>query len=142
LALMALEDCALEGRAVVDIGTGSGILAIAALHLGASRVIGADIDVSALATARENLGLNGATAELVCGSANALADSVADVTVANMNGTVLLAIFDDLVRITRRHGQLILTGFPVSESEAFMQQLSQGQLFELQKWSCLAARVS
>src|SRR6478752_10279574 len=59
LALMALEECTRPGSRVVDVGTGSGILAIAALLLGAEWAVGVDSDEAALGVARENHRLNG-----------------------------------------------------------------------------------
>lgn len=59
LCLLALEDCLQPGQRVLDVGTGSGILAIAAVKLGATHVIAIDIDDIALGVARENLARNG-----------------------------------------------------------------------------------
>jgi ribosomal protein L11 methyltransferase len=140
--MTALEECDLEARTVVDIGTGSGILAIAALRLGAFSAIGVDLDFDALATARQNFDLNGRAWTLVCGSADALGSACADVTVANISGTVLLSIFDDLLRITHRPGRLILTGFSKSESIGFKELLPNGEVREADGWSCLSVSLS
>ncbi len=140
LALLALEGCVRPGCTVVDIGTGPGILAIAALHLGATRSIGLDIDCAGLLSARENFDLNALTPQLICGSADSLADASSDVTVANISATVLLSIWDDFLRITRRPGCLIVTGFPKAESQRISDLLPGAKLFELEGWSCLAGR--
>ncbi len=64
LALMALEKCVTPGCTVVDVGTGSGILAIASLRLGAARAFGIDPDEAAIPAACENFSLNGLPAQL------------------------------------------------------------------------------
>ena len=64
LALRALEECVTADSRVIDVGTGSGILAIAAVRLGAASAIGVDINEASLHTARENFLLNDLTPKL------------------------------------------------------------------------------
>lgn len=90
LALAALEQCVAAGCRVIDVGTGSGILAIAALLSGAASAVGLDPDEMALGVARENHRLNDRSPLLAAGSAECLADGCADITVANISATVLL----------------------------------------------------
>lgn len=142
LALRALEECVTAGSRVIDIGTGSGILAIAAVRLGAAFAAGFDVDESSLHVARENSLLNDLTPLFVAGSADAVADGWADITVANLNGTVLLSILDELVRITRENGWLILTGFSGAEVAAFQTHFSRATVSEMDEWRCIAASVS
>jgi ribosomal protein L11 methyltransferase len=137
MALLALEECLAPGDRVVDIGTGSAILAIAALRLGAGLAAGADLDEAALQAARENFQLNGLDPLLVVGSADAFADASADVVIANISGTVLLSILDDLVRIVRSGGHLILTGFTEYELPAFQSIWPEGKVLALNEWRCL-----
>jgi ribosomal protein L11 methyltransferase len=141
LALAALEKCVTAGSRVVDAGTGSGILAIAALRLGAASAVGVDIDEAALAAAKENFELNALRPVLVAGSADCVMDACADVTVANMNATVLLSILDELTRITRPGGWLILTGFVESEAAAFTTNFPSAQLLANGEWRCAMVRI-
>ena len=142
LALAALERLVRTDTTLIDIGAGSGILAIAALRLGAARAIGLDPDEAALQTARENFALNAFEPLLIAGSADCIASGTADIAIANINATVLLSIFDDLLRITKRNGHLILTGFPEPELAPFQQLLPGAQPSSLSGWSCLTATPS
>ncbi|MGI9070132.1 MAG: 50S ribosomal protein L11 methyltransferase [Bryobacteraceae bacterium] len=142
LALRALEECVTADSRVIDVGTGSGILAIAAVRLSAALAIGMDIDEASLETARENFRLNDLTPRVVAGSAEAVADRWADVTVANINGTVLLAILDELLRITRANGWLILTGFAEEEVSAFERYFPISKVLAEEEWRCVIVTVS
>jgi ribosomal protein L11 methyltransferase len=142
LALRALEECVTPCLRVIDIGTGSGILSIAAVRLGAALAIGMDVDEASLQAARENFILNDLTPHLVVGSADASADAWADVTVANISGTVLLSMLDELLRITRANGWLILTGFPEEELPALEAYFPGATVSRMNGWSCLVANVS
>jgi ribosomal protein L11 methyltransferase len=141
LALRALEGCITSASRVVDMGTGSGILAIAAVRLGAVSVIGFDADQASLQAARENFLLNDVTPLLVAGSADAAADGWADITVANISGTVLLSILEDLVRITRANGWLILTGFTEAELSVFQTYFPRATVSLMNEWRCVVANL-
>jgi len=134
MALAALERCA-AGETVADIGTGSGLLAIAAVRLGARLAIGIDIDEAALGAARENFSLNHLTSLLVAGSVDCVRDGWAAVTVANISGTVLLSIADELLRISG--GRLILTGFTEEELSTIKQVFGSGEVTSCGQWRCL-----
>jgi ribosomal protein L11 methyltransferase len=144
LALMALEEIVRPGSRVVDVGTGSGILAIAALLLGAASAVGLDPDEAALRVAHENHRLNGLAARLVAGSAECLADGSANITVANISATVLLFLGDELLRMTAAGGRLILTGFAESELAAIEQNFpaTDSRIFQSGEWSCLSLQLS
>jgi ribosomal protein L11 methyltransferase len=141
LALESLERCAAHASVVVDIGTGSGILAITALRLGAKIAVGVDMDLPSLATARQNFALNELPANVVMGSADCIASEVAGVVVANISGTVLLAIADELLRIVKTGGWLILTGFPESELAVVKGLFGAGEVSQINEWRCLTLRI-
>ena len=142
LALRALEQCVMPGSRVIDVGTGSGILAIAGLKLGAALAIGIDIDEASLQAARENFLLNDLIPRLAAGSAEAVADAWADVTAANISGTVLLSMLHELLRITRANGRLILTGFAEEECPALEPCFPRAIVSRMNEWRCLIANVS
>jgi ribosomal protein L11 methyltransferase len=142
LSLAALEEVVWAGARVLDIGTGSGILAIAALRLGAGSAFGVDTDGEALHVARDNFRLNGLEPTLITGNTDCLAAACADVVIANISGTVLLSIFDDLLRITRPDAQIILSGFTENELWRFLHLLPGASVTALNEWRCVSAKLS
>ena len=140
LVLEALERHIAPGMKVLDVGTGSGILSIAAWQLGAGFALGIDPDADALPAARENFAWNGLAPSLTAGFADCVADAWADVTATNISGTVLLSILDDLLRVTRPDGFLILSGFVDDEAQAFLHLFPDAEQTTREGWSCLAAR--
>ncbi len=112
LCLAALQQIGLEGRTVIDVGTGSGVLAIAASLLGAANVIGIDDDPDAMLAARENLALNPrARVTLRAGDLHDARAAWADVVLANLTGGLLISAAGQLRLLTGDGGRLILSGF-------------------------------
>ena len=112
LCLGALQrvDCA--GARVLDVGTGSGVLAIAAGVLGAVHALGIDDDPDAVQAARENVALNAAaTVEIRVADLRTLPDERFDVVLANLTGGLLVQTADRLQAFAGRGGTLILSGF-------------------------------
>ena len=137
LALQLLERVVVQGDVVADVGTGSGILALAALRLGASRAAALDTDEAALQVARENAELNGLRLELIAGSADCVRSDFADVLVANINSSVLLAMKDQLHRIVKPGKVSILTGFPQNELAAMRTAFAAHEVLEQDGWGAL-----
>src|SRR5687767_14729166 len=116
LCLAALQRVALAGLTVLDIGTGSGVLAIAASRLGAGDVTGLDDDADAIQAAWENLALNpGAIVSLIVGDLRSTELRPADVILANLTGSLLIASVERLRKLTNAHGRLVLSGFQTHE---------------------------
>jgi len=99
-------------RACLDVGTGSGILALAALELGAERAHGTDVDSGALAIARANAEKNGLALTL---SEEIPGEQRFDLVVANVLGAALLDLAPALVRALDNGGTLLLSGIRESE---------------------------
>ncbi len=115
LCLSELDSMALDGQCVVDYGCGSGILAVAALRLGASTALGVDNDPQALAATRDNANRNGilATALEVAlpGAYDRLAWSQrSDVVIANILAGPLVELADTLLGLLKPGGTLLLSG--------------------------------
>jgi ribosomal protein L11 methyltransferase len=123
LCLAALQTIDLTDLTVLDVGTGSGVLAIAADLLGAARAIGIDYDADAIQSARENLELNPeadrVTFETVDLAARAL--PIADVVTANLTGALLVRSAAALLAAVRRGGTLILSGIQSHERDEVRQ---------------------
>jgi ribosomal protein L11 methyltransferase len=101
---------------VLDVGTGSGVLAIAASRLGAASVRACDDDQDAIQAAWENLALNpGAVVTMLVGDLRTLQLEPAHVVLANITGGLLIATATRLLSLTAAHGHLILSGFQVHE---------------------------
>jgi ribosomal protein L11 methyltransferase len=109
LCLTALQQLDLAGASVLDIGTGSGVLAIAAKRLGAATVLGIDDDPDAIAAARDSLALNPGV-DVTLGVVDLRHSHLrpADVVTANLTGGLLVSTAPLLRSLGRR---LILSGF-------------------------------
>jgi ribosomal protein L11 methyltransferase len=112
LALCLLEEVISGGESVVDIGTGSGILAIAAARLGANKVVATDIDKTVIPIAQENACINGVEGriEVVEGNAFESLSGRYDVIVVNILAKVILPIIPDCPKYLNANGLLILSG--------------------------------
>ena len=107
LCLAALQSIDLHGKSVLDVGTGSGLLAIAAVKLGASRAIGTDDDADALQAAKDNLEPNHVTSvELVVSDVMNDPLPAADVVVANITGTLIVRAASRLLAAMRPRRRL------------------------------------
>ncbi|MBR3211933.1 MAG: 50S ribosomal protein L11 methyltransferase [Firmicutes bacterium] len=112
LAIRMLEKYLKPGDSVLDIGTGSGILSIAAAKLGAAEVLGVDIDRDAVDVANENIGANGVsgTVRAVYGDLAAGLDRSADIVVANLLADLVVRFSADAFRHTVPGGMFISSG--------------------------------
>jgi len=103
---------------VIDYGCGSGILAIAALKLGAARALGTDTDPQALTVSHENAERNQVTARLALCLPDALpADASADVVLANILAGPLVQLAPRLTALVRPDGRLILSGLLANQAD-------------------------
>jgi ribosomal protein L11 methyltransferase len=118
LCLAALQSLDLRDKVVLDVGTGSGVLAIAAAALGAASALGIDDDPDAIAAAGENLEFNKvANVEFVVGDLMQDSLPAADVVVANLTGAMLIRAAAPLTQAVRSGGVLILSGIMASEGD-------------------------
>jgi ribosomal protein L11 methyltransferase len=118
LCLKIFEDTAWQGRSVFDVGTGSGILSIAAARLGAGPIRAVDVDEVAIRVAEENFARNGLTAiNTAVGSADAAGGRQWQVVVANILAHILIDLMPHLAAALAPGGRLLLSGM-IAEQEA------------------------
>jgi len=119
LCLRALGGLDVRGRRVLDIGTGSGVLALAASLAGAAAVTGVDIDGDAIAAARRSAALNPHIPPVVLAVADVADDGPAvDLVLANLTGAMLRRDAGHLARRVAAEGRLIISGFMADERAA------------------------
>ena len=127
-ALTLLSRLLQPGDRVIDLGSGSGILAIAAIKLGAARAIGIEIDPEANEVAARNAARNGVSdrVEFLEGDAATLAPLVgpADVLLSNILRAVNTALLPVIIRALRPGGSAIFSGMEQPEAEEFRQTLT------------------
>jgi ribosomal protein L11 methyltransferase len=132
LCLAALQDLELEARTVLDIGTGSGVLAIAAIALGAARAIGIDTDADALQAADENVVLNGMSERVrlrVADFRTPAFPDLGDIVTANLTGPMLATSAQELIACTVPGGTLVLSGFVVAERDIVLGAFAEATRF-------------
>ncbi|ASA55547.1 50S ribosomal protein L11 methyltransferase [Vibrio gazogenes] len=118
LCLEWLEGLDLSGKTVIDFGCGSGILAIAAIKLGAKQVIGVDIDPQALLASKDNAQRNGVEDQLAVYLPQNQPDNLsADIVVANILAGPLKELSPVIQSLVRPGGQLAMSGVLETQAE-------------------------
>lgn len=114
LCLEALEQIIDLGDRVLDVGTGSGILSVAATLLGARSVAACDLDEAAVRIAAVRI-----SGLVFCGSAEAVRDHWADIVIANISSAAVESLRGEFARVSRsRESTLILSGFSEDDPPA------------------------
>ncbi|MGH9718694.1 MAG: 50S ribosomal protein L11 methyltransferase [Bryobacteraceae bacterium] len=117
LCLEAMERHCRAGRSVLDIGTGSGILSIAAALLGAGRVIACDVDLEAIAIATARFRSAGVDAAVFVGSIDAIRDGSCSLVVSNIGPDAAATMAADALRCLDAGGVAIVSGFEVHDED-------------------------
>ena len=109
------------GKTVIDMGTGTGILAILCKMRGAGKVSGIEIDPGAFENAVENAALNSQAIDFICGDATSMSDlEPADIFLANINRNVITADIGRYADKIKSGGTLLLSGFYTSDIPVVM----------------------
>ena len=148
LCLQALEGRIKAGMCCLDLGTGSGVLSIAAAQWGAERVLALDVDPAAVKNARENAQLNGVSSaclEVRVGRIGDCGESAPyDLIVANIQSHVLLPILADVRDRTVPGGTVIFSGLLARERAAFCAGVGETgfaleEVLGKNEWICVVA---
>jgi len=127
LCIKSMEEYIKDGDSVIDVGTGSGILMVAANKLGAAEVWGVDIDPLAVEVAKENLELNKVNMDnikLFKGDlVTVVEDKKFDVVVANILADVILILLNDMSTVVKKGGLMILSGIIEDKSEEIKRRI-------------------
>jgi len=146
LCIAALQRLNVAGRTVLDVGTGSGVLAIAASLLGASRSVGLDDDADAITAAQENLELNPqAEATMLVADLRAADVGSADIVIANLTGGLLISAALTLQDFVARGGSLVLSGLMAVEERDVLAAFPTWTVehrSEEDEWLCLTLQRS
>lgn len=117
LCLEWLDAASLDGKALIDYGCGSGILAIAALKLGAAQAIAVDHDPQALEATLENASVNSVAERLTVCQPEAMEADAADIVLANILAGPLIELAPRFRRLTRPGGLLVLSGILAHQAD-------------------------
>ena len=131
LCLAALQAIPLTDPVVLDVGTGSGVLAIAADRLGAARALGIDCDPDAIQSARENLAFNPAVTRVRFETVDlsAMPLPVSDIVTANLTGALLIRSAPALMAAVRAGGTLVLSGLLAHERDDVCEAFAAAAVF-------------
>jgi len=143
LCLELLQKQNLHGARAIDVGTGSGVLALAAWKLGAAHVTAIDNDPDALANARDNVLANGAADAITIEQFDLSSVSLgaADLVVANLTGALLQRHALALRKLVAPGGALIVSGFTVEEQQDVSRALN-AEAYEIaQEGEWVAMRI-
>jgi len=135
----------LSGKTVIDFGCGSGILAIAAIKLGAEKVIGIDIDPQALLASKDNAERNGVADKLeVYLPQNQPEGLIADVVVANILAGPLRELAPIIKGLVKPHGDLAMSGVLDTQAEDvanyYRDELHIDPIVEQSEWCRISGR--
>ncbi|MDQ7858978.1 MAG: 50S ribosomal protein L11 methyltransferase [Armatimonadota bacterium] len=130
LCLDAVGRYVTEGDAVIDVGTGSGVLAIASARLGARRVVATDTDPVAVRVARANVAANRVARRVRVRAAEGLAGVRlrADLIVANLTAPAIAALAAAAARRLAPRGRLVVSGFGAADAPGVARALRAGGL--------------
>ena len=148
MCINAIEKYMKQGDSLIDIGCGSGILSIAAAHLGAQRVIAVDLDKLAVKVSKENVELNGFsdTVDVRYGDLTEVIDEKADVIVANIIADIIAKLSENIADFMKKDGYFISSGIINDKKDFVISKLIDNN-FEIVEerndgeWNCIVCRV-
>ncbi|KSU85814.1 MULTISPECIES: 50S ribosomal protein L11 methyltransferase [Fictibacillus] len=147
MCLQAIEKYLNPGDEVIDVGTGSGVLSIAAAHLGAKHVQAFDLDEVAVSSANINVKLNKAAEKITVKQNNLLngIEGPADLIVGNLLADIILRFVPDAARVLKQDGLFITSGIIQGKKNEVKEELKQNgftivEVLEMEDWVAIIAR--
>lgn len=147
MCIKALEKYVQKDSVVFDIGTGSGILSIAAAKLGAEKAIGVDLDPVAVDSAKKNVGFNDIdNIEILYGNLMEVVEGKANVVVANIIADIIMLLSEDVKNFILPGGVFISSGIILDRKDDVKNKLIECG-FEIEainiegEWCCIVATV-
>ena len=147
MCVKLVEKYVKPGDSCIDIGTGTGILAIAAAHMGAGHVLATDLDAVAVRVAAENVKINGfeGKIDVRCGDLLEVVDEQADVVIANIIADVIIGLAAPVKPYVKEGGVFICSGIAVNRLDDVLDALKAAgyQVMDAViqgEWSAVAAR--
>jgi ribosomal protein L11 methyltransferase len=142
MCLRLLDEIDVSDLTVLDLGTGSGVLSMAAALRGARSVVGIDIDQDAISSAEASARLNTLpdTITFTVGDFRTTPPAPADLVLANLTGGMLMSTAAAIARLMRPGASLIVSGFDQSEVDAVVQAFSmfrEAQRLMEERWIAL-----
>ncbi|MET3504852.1 ribosomal protein L11 methyltransferase [Halalkalibacter oceani] len=146
LCIQALDRTVKGGEKVVDVGTGSGVLSIAAAKLGAEQVLALDLDDVAVVSARQNIALNQLEAKISVKQNNLLQgiSGTFDIVVANILAEIVVQCIQDAAAILKPGGSFITSGIIKRKKQEVKDALLEGgftinEVVEMEDWVAILA---
>lgn len=147
MCTIALEDYLEKGDLVYDIGCGSGILSIVSAKLGASKVIGVDLDSNSVRVAKENVQINSVEDKINIYEGNLFnkLDDEADIIVSNIIAEVIIMMSKDLAKYLKDDGVFIASGI-ILDKISLVENALKNNNFKIEKtdiqgeWACIIAK--
>jgi len=146
MCVQLVEENVKPGMDIIDIGTGSGILAIAAAMMGAKGVIATDLDPLAVKVAEENFERNYVQADARCGDLLEVVSETADVIIANIIADVICMLAAPVKPLVRAGGTFICSGIAAEKKDDVIAALNNAGFIKLDvreqgPWCAIAAKV-
>lgn len=121
LCLEWLDAADIQGKTIIDYGCGSGVLAIAALKLGAAKAIAVDYDPQAIIATNSNARINQVNERLLAVSSEDFQPQKADVVMANILANILQDLAPNISELVKPGGQLVLSGILQDQAQQVIQ---------------------
>lgn len=147
MMLRYVQHAEMKGRTLLDVGTGTGVIAILAKQAGAAEAVGVEIEEGAVENAHDNCKLNDVEVELHLGSIEQVAGREFDYVIANINRNILMGMMTKLRQAVKApNGRLLLSGFLLQDKEVMIASAAEVGLkvcetFEADDWLMMVFEI-